>query len=217
MGIHSLDEEQRNGSAPQSPVTPRQYNPNHSHNDSFSPRGYNDSMRSPGYFSPHPQTPHRSPSYYNSEVAPPAYSNPYTSPQYTSPHYAGHAQSPRTNMTSPQYQSAQPLHPPHNYQTFSPTQDQHQPQPTSQPSQFSQHAGQLQGQHQGGAQQKPLHVMVADPYRQAPATPHTPGSVHSNPGTPQPSSQPATPASFRQAAGHYPAQNGDYNSQVAPA
>ena len=82
MGIHSLDDEHRNMSAPQSPATPRQFG----HNESFSP------MRSPGYFpsqSSAQHTPHRSPSYYNSEVmTPQAYTNSYTSPQYKSPHYS---------------------------------------------------------------------------------------------------------------------------------
>jgi hypothetical protein len=66
-------------------------------------------------------------------------------------------------------------------------------------------------------QQKPLHVLVNDPYRQppTPGMPMTPsGSQHSNPGTPQPntphnisqpgtpqpSSVPASPACFRHSA-----------------
>ena len=54
MGIHLMDDETRNNSAPQSQTTtPRLY----THNASFSPRGYTEPMGSPGYFSPLSQTP----------------------------------------------------------------------------------------------------------------------------------------------------------------
>ena len=204
MGIHNLDDEHRTGSAPPSPATPRaQFNPN----DSFSPRSYQEPMRSPmrgqepirspGYFSPH-HTPHRSPSYaggYNNSSGDvsQSYNNHYTSPQQygtTSPHY--------NSIASPQqqYPQQQQLPPPQSYPQ-APGYPGSQPQPPQSP-------------HGAGYQQKPLHVLVNDPYR-APGTPgstsqtqcHTPSSAPSTPqplsqpGTPQPHSVPASPAGYR--------------------
>ena len=238
MGIHTLDDENVR-SAPQSPATtPRQY-----HDQSFSPRGYNEPMGSPGYgYSPH-QTPQRSPAYHGQEH----YSPAYTSSAYTSPQYMG--QSPRNNIGSPQDypgRPAQPSYPPYGSAPQSPMYGQAQdlsaskpqdlsmaghPQDLTKPSQpvdYSAAQPGYQGQQfparpaPAQVQQKPLHVMVNDPYRQpsTPGLPMTPSSQHSNPGTPQPQqlSQPGTPqppsvpspASYRQ-----PATPGAYTQEYA--
>lgn len=228
MGIHSLDDEGK--SAPQSPATPQptyghndSFSPRAYSEPMGSPSYYSPHpqtpQRSPAYHpidpqqysSPYPSPQYKSPQYVNQSPR-----NNIASPQDLSLQYGVRSQQ-VYNQYDPRYNQPQDL---------SATQPQdlsmHIPQDLSksnQPIDFSSHATQpqnyhvqsqpvnlVQNQHQQSYQvppiQKPLNVLVNDPYRQPPPTPGmpmTPGSQHSNPGTPQPPtpgqhmSQPGTP------------------------
>ena len=225
MGIHTLDDEHRNNSAPQSPAPPRQ--PQYqNHNDSFSPRGYSDPLRSPGhgfseplrspagpaggqtgYFSPH-STPHRSPQYYGAEVQqpPPSY-NSYCSPQYL-------AQSPRNNIGSPQDLSMQ-YSQQYGQQQFIKQEPQdlslahaQDLSTTNKAIDFSPQPGGFPGgpgapQYSAGSAGIPLHVKTEPGYRSGPGTPQP----RSQPGTPQPGPVQPSPA-YRQVAGPQYGQHG---------
>ena len=105
------------------------------HNDSFSPRGHG----SPGYFSPHhTPTAHRSPSYSGTGSYGGQQGGPaYSHSAYTSPQYPAPSpqQFPAVPGASPQYQS-------HAF-----TNNTAYPQ-----------------QQQAGPQQKPLLMLMNDPY-----------------------------------------------------
>merc|ERR1719357_200559 len=132
---------------------------------------------------------------------PPTYSQSQFDPMYGQPQDLSVSQPQDLSMALPQDLSKtnKPIdfsNPNHSSQPQqqSPYQQQIQSQPVNlaQSPQQQQQSQQQQQQYQGRptvVQQKPLHVMVNDPYRQpsTPGMPMTPsGSQHSNPGTPQP-------------------------------
>ena len=198
------------------------------------------------YSSPFPSPQYKSPQYINHSPR-----NSIASPQDLSLQYGG--------RTQPYNQFEQRFNQPQDLSSTQP-QDLSMSVPqdlskSNQPIDFSSHAPQqqqpqnyhvqsqpvnlVQNQPQTPQQpyqvspqtQKPLNVMVSDPYRhppQTPGMPMTPGSQHSNPGTPQPPtpqgqhmSQPGTPQpaapspAYRQPATPqpvYPHQSADYGA-----
>ena len=259
MGIHSLDDEKT--MPPSSPhpsyghndsFSPRAYSEPMNSPSYYSPQPQTP-QRSPAYHPLDAQQQYSSPQYSSPQYKSPQYVNQsprnssITSPQDLSLQYG--------NRPQPYNQYENVYNQPQDLSSTQP-QDLSMPVPqdlskSNQPIDFSSHAPQPQNYHvqsqpvnlvqnhqspqqnyQVSPTQKPLNVLVNDPYRQTPGLPMTPGSQHSNPGTPQPHtpqgqhiSQPGTPQSsaapspaYRQPATPQPvyAQQPEYNSPNGP-